>query len=122
MEILQQLLDNSNLSVVSAFLLGLMTAISPCPLATNIAAIGFISKNIESGQRIFLTGLLYTVGRILAYTILGIILLGVISNVGNMFGIEKFLGKYGGKFVGPLLFIIYATWKMAEPAVVRIQG
>ena len=78
MEFLQNLLDNSSMPIATAFLLGLMTAISPCPLATNIAAIGYIAKDIENQRRIFVKGLLYTLGRILAYTLLGIILLAII--------------------------------------------
>ena len=69
MEWLQALLDNSSTPVLTAFLLGLLTAISPCPLATNIAAIGYIGKDIEDRRRVFLSGLLYTAGRIVAYTV-----------------------------------------------------
>lgn len=72
---LQTLLDNSTTPVLTAFLLGLITALSPCPLATNIAAISFIGKDIENHHRIFLNGLLYTLGRVLAYTILGFVLI-----------------------------------------------
>ena len=68
MDFLQNLLDNSNIPVITAFLLGLLTAISPCPLATNITAIGFISKDIGNRNKIFLGGLLYTLGRVVAYT------------------------------------------------------
>ena len=64
MEWLQTLLDSSTTPALTAFLLGLLTAISPCPLATNIAAIGFISKDIENRRRIFRNGLLYTLGRV----------------------------------------------------------
>ena len=60
MEWLQTLLDNSTTPALTALLLGLLTAVSPCPLATNIAAIGFIGKDIENRRRIFLNGLLYT--------------------------------------------------------------
>ena len=58
------ILMNSGLPVVTAFVLGLLTAISPCPLATNITAIGFISRDIGNRKRIFRNGLLYTLGRI----------------------------------------------------------
>ena len=58
MEWLQTLLDSSTAPALTAFLLGLLTAISPCPLATGIAAIGFIGKDIETRRRIFLNGLL----------------------------------------------------------------
>ena len=62
MDWLQNLLDNSSTPVLTAFLLGLLTAISPCPLATNIAAVGFIGRNIENRKRVFINGLLYTLG------------------------------------------------------------
>ena len=63
MEWLQTLLDSSTAPALTAFLLGLLTAVSPCPLATNIAAVGFIGKDIENRRRIFRNGLLYTLGR-----------------------------------------------------------
>ena len=64
MDFLQSLLDNSSIPAITAFILGTLTAVSPCPLATNITAIGFISKDIENHHRIFINGLLYTFGRI----------------------------------------------------------
>ena len=79
MEWLQTLLDNSTTPALTALLLGLLTAVSPCPLATNIAAIGFIGKDIENRRRIFLNGLLYTLGRVIAYTLLGIVLILILK-------------------------------------------
>ena len=106
MEWLQTLLDNSTAPAFTAFLLGLLTAISPCPLATNIAAIGFISKDIENRQRIFLNGMLYTLGRVIAYTLLGIILISILKEGASVFGIQKAVGKWGELLLGPLLLII----------------
>lgn len=106
MEWLQSLLDNSTTPLLTAFLLGLLTALSPCPLATNIAAIGFIGKNIESRKRIFLNGLLYTFGRVLSYTILGVILIMVLKGGSSMFGIQKTIGAWGEYILGPLLLVI----------------
>jgi len=74
MQFLQNILENSQYGFVTAFILGLMTAISPCPLATNISAIGFISRDIENRRRVFAKGLVYTLGRAISYTGLGIIL------------------------------------------------
>ena len=71
MEYLQNLLESSTVPILTAFLLGLLTAISPCPLATNIAAVGYISKDMANRSRIFSNGLLYTLGRAAAYTMLG---------------------------------------------------
>ena len=106
MDWLQTLLDNSTTPLLTAFLLGLLTALSPCPLATNIAAIGFIGKDIENRRQIFRNGLLYTLGRIVAYTLLGTILITVLKEGSSMFGIQKTIGTYGEWLLGPLLLLI----------------
>ena len=81
MEWLQSILDNGAAPALTAFVLGLLTAISPCP----IAAIGFIGKNIEDRKAIFKRVLYYTAGRILAYTVLGIILISILKEGVSMF-------------------------------------
>lgn len=106
MEWLQSLLDSGTTPAITAFLLGLLTAISPCPLATNIAAIGFIGKNIESRKVIFRNGLLYTLGRIVAYTVLGAVLIAVLEEGASLFGIQKFIARYGEMIIGPALLLI----------------
>lgn len=106
MDELQTLLDNSSIPAVTAFLLGLLTALSPCPLATNIAAIGFISKDIESRHKIFRNGLLYTLGRIVSYTLLGSLLIYMLQEGSGMFGIQSTVSKLGEWFLAPLLLLI----------------
>jgi len=102
MELLNSLLENSTLPWLTALVLGLMTAISPCPLATNITAVGFISKDIQSKNRVFLNGLFYTLGRAITYTgIALIIFMGV-----DQFKFSGFFQQYGEKFIGPLLILI----------------
>jgi sulfite exporter TauE/SafE len=102
MEFLTNLLESSSFPILSAFVLGLMTAISPCPLATNITAVGFISKDVHSPNRVFINGLVYTGGRALTYTLLAIIL---VYGAGQ-FHLSGFLQRYGEKILGPLLIII----------------
>lgn len=102
MEILQNFLETSQFPILSAFLLGLMTAISPCPLATNITAIGFISKDLNSQRKVFFNGLIYTLGRAISYTAIGVVF---------YFGASQFefsgaLQEWGEKLLGPLLIII----------------
>jgi cytochrome c biogenesis protein CcdA len=102
MEVLQNFLENSQFPLLSAFLLGLMTAISPCPLATNITAIGFISKDIESRKKVFYNGLIYTLGRAVSYTVIGLLFFfGA-----EQFKLEGFFSTWGEKLLGPLLIII----------------
>ena len=73
-EFLNNLYSNSSLPFVSALVLGLLTAISPCPMATNITAIGFIGKDLANRNRVFYNGLMYTLGRTVSYTVLALIL------------------------------------------------
>ena len=102
MEFLTDLLDNSKMPFFTAFLLGLMTAISPCPLATNITAIGFISREIDNRNRVFFNGLFYTIGRAITYITLALIIfLGA-----DQLKFSGFFQKYGEKFIGPLLVLI----------------
>ena len=103
---LQNMLDSSTAPALTAFLLGLITAISPCPLATNIAAIGYIGKEMENRKWIFINGLLYTFGRILAYTILGIVVISILREGASIFGVQKFVAKYGEMIIGPALLLI----------------
>lgn len=106
MEILQAWLDASDMPVITAFLLGLLTATSPCPLATNITAIGFISKDIEDKQRILLHGILYAIGRIVAYSLLGILLIYMLRGGIDTFNLQSSISRWGELLVAPLLLII----------------
>lgn len=91
------------IAMLSALWLGILTAISPCPLATNIAAISFISKNIECPYRTVWAGFLYVLGRILAYVVLGFIVVGGLLAVPS---VANFLQHSINKFIGPLLILI----------------
>lgn len=106
MEWLQSLLDSSTTPTATAFLLGLLTALSPCPLATNIAAIGYIGKHIESRKGVFVQGLLYTLGRTIAYTLLGVVLITVLRSGASAFGIQKFIATYGEMILPPAMLLV----------------
>ena len=102
MEFLRTILENSQYSILTAFILGLMSAISPCILATNIAAIGFISRDLENRRRVFVSGLIYTLGRAISYTALGIILfLGA-----SQMKVTMIFQGWGEKVIGPVLILI----------------
>ena len=102
MDFLQNILDSTNIPILSAFLLGLITAISPCPLATNITATAFISKNISNKKKVFLSGFVYALGRAFTYIVLGLIFyFGA-----NQFHFKKFLMSNGEKYLGPLLILL----------------
>lgn len=74
MEWLQHLADSSNIPLLTAFILGLMTAVSPCPLAMNITATAYLSKDITDKRRVMFNGVFYTLGRMFSYTALASII------------------------------------------------
>ena len=86
----------------SALWLGILTSISPCPLASNVAAISFLSKKITHPVLVFISGLAYTLGRMVSYAVLGWI---IISSLLSVPQVAQFLQKYMGKALGPLLII-----------------
>ena len=96
-------MSTSSFPLIAAFFIGLMTALSPCPLATNITAIAYISKKIDNGKKTLLTGLVYTFGRMFTYVLLASLIVYVGLNVQT---ISLFLQKYGEKVLGPLLIFI----------------
>lgn len=102
MEFLNSILENYNLPILTAFILGIMTAISPCPLATNITATAYISKNISDKKTIFLSGVIYFLGRAFSYTTLGIVLYFGASK----FHIARFFNYNGERILGPLMIIL----------------
>jgi cytochrome c-type biogenesis protein len=86
--------------ILSALWLGIMTSISPCPLATNVAAISFLSKRITHPALVFIAGCAYTLGRMTAYAILGFLLVKSILGVPQA---AQFLQKYVSRLMGPVL-------------------
>jgi cytochrome c biogenesis protein CcdA len=96
-------MGTSNIPLIAAFFIGLMTAISPCPLATNITAIAYISKKIDAGRHSLLVGFIYTLGRTAAYVLVAsaIVWLGLSSQ-----SLSVFLQQNGEILLGPFLLAI----------------
>ncbi len=102
MEWLNNLAQNREAPLFAAFALGLLTAISPCPLATNISATAYIAKTIRQKHFVLLSGLLYTIGRMFTYSIIGV----VIYFGASKFQVAKLIQGNGEKFVGPIMIVI----------------
>jgi cytochrome c biogenesis protein CcdA len=105
------------IGVASALWLGILTSISPCPLASNVAAISFLSKKIAHPALVFISGLAYTLGRMVSYTILGWIIISSLLSVPQA---AQFLQKYMGKALGPLLILTGLI--LLEIITIRLPG
>lgn len=95
-------LDSTTLPLVTAIMLGFLTAISPCPLATNITAMGYIGKDIKTRSKVFINGLWFTLGTVVSYSLLALLIyLGA-----DRLEISGIFVMYSEKIIGPLLVFI----------------
>ena len=96
-------MDSWYLNILSAFWLGVLTSISPCPLATNVAAISFVARNLGSSQKVLWSGVLYSVGRMLVYIVIAVL---AVASLLSLPEVSFFLETNMHKIIGPLLIIV----------------
>jgi cytochrome c-type biogenesis protein len=89
--------------IFSAFWLGILTSISPCPLATNIAAVSFVARNLGSSKKVVWSGLLYAAGRMLAYVAIAVL---AVASLLSLPEVSFFLESNMHKVIGPLLIVV----------------
>ena len=87
----------------TALWLGILTSISPCPLATNVAAISFIARDVGSTSRVVMNGVFYTLGRTLVYVLLGVV---IVTSLLSVMETAQFLQVRMNQILGPLLILI----------------
>ena len=106
------------LAVGSALWLGILTSISPCPLATNIAAVSYVGRQVGSARAILVSGALYTAGRTIAYTALGA---AAVWSLMSMVAVSGFLQGTFHRLLGPLLIVVglllLGLFKLSLPGV-----
>ena len=96
-------MDSFLIGAWSAIWLGILTSISPCPLATNVAAVSYISNRMTHPSMVFWSGLLYVAGRMLAYLALGIIMVASLLSIPDL---SFVLQKHINTFLGPVLIVV----------------
>lgn len=96
-------MDSYLVALGSAIWLGILTSISPCPLATNIAAMTYIGKRVDRPSMVLLSGLMYTIGRMIAYIGLGVL---IVTSVLSIPEVAMFLQRNMNKFLGPMLIVV----------------
>jgi len=100
---LGSILEGSNIPVLTALLLGLITAIAPCPMATNIAAVAYVSRNVTDRKYAVITGSLYTLGRMFSYSVLGVLIIVVGLEIPWLSAVIQDVGE---QVLGPLLIAV----------------
>jgi cytochrome c-type biogenesis protein len=116
---LRGILGDVNIPVLSALVLGFITAISPCPMATNIAAIAYVSRRVKERRYAVITGTLYTLGRMFSYSVIGILII-----VGGLEipGVATFLQDFGEQILGPLLIAVGAIMLIVDRVPLSLGG
>jgi cytochrome c-type biogenesis protein len=102
MDWLQEIAQNTDAPLIAAFALGLLTAIAPCPLATNISATAYIARHVQDRSTVLWSGVLYTLGRMMSYTAIA----AVIYFGASQFNVAKIFQGTGEKFLGFVLLLI----------------
>ena len=102
MDWIHGIIEHTQFPLLTAFLLGLIVALHPCPLATNIAAMGYIARDVANRRRVFLNGLFYTFGRMIAYSVLGMVLIVVLRNGADMLSLGHWFSEWGERLLAPV--------------------
>lgn len=100
---LGSILEGSNIPLLTALLLGLITAIAPCPMATNVAAVAYVSRNVTDRKYAVITGSLYTLGRMVSYSVLGILIIVVGMEIPWLSALVQDISEWA---LGPLLIAV----------------
>lgn len=108
MDFLTSLINQAESPLWITFLLGLVFALDPCAILTNIASIGYLGRDIDNSKRVFRNGLWYTLGRTLAFGLLGGILMWLLHGGGEILHVQDFFAEYGEMMLIPF-FIIMGT-------------
>jgi len=91
------------IAIGSALWLGILTSISPCPLATNLAAISYVGKRVDRPVLVLASGLLYTLGRTLSYFLVALL---VVKSLISMPSVSMFLQNNMNQILGPVLVVV----------------
>lgn len=116
---LSGILGDVNIPVLSALLLGLITAISPCPMATNIAALAYVNRKVQQRRHAVITGVLYTLGRMFSYSVIGILI--IVAGL-EIPGLASFLQDFGEQVLGPLLIVIGVIMLIIDKISLNLGG
>ena len=100
-QVINSLIDSSTWPILTAFLLGLLTSVSPCTFTTNLMVLGFIGKDMSGGRQVFVKGICYTLGRTISYTLLGLVCIRVLKQGASTFTVQSFISSYGGYVLVP---------------------
>jgi len=100
---IQDIIATTNLPFLAAFLVGLLASIGPCPLATNVTALGYMAQQFTDRRAVAASGVLYTLGRAIAYGLVGLVVLMTGARVGRLAGSLQNVADVG---LGPLLILV----------------
>lgn len=114
MDFLTSLINQAESPLWIAFLLGLVFALDPCAILTNIASIGYLGRDLDNSKRVFRNGLWYTLGRTLAFGLLGGVLIVLLHSGTKILYIQDFFSEYGELILIPFFIIMGVLMFVAD--------
>lgn len=102
------MMQSADLPLLTAFLLGLVVALNPCQLAINISALTYLAEDDTHQYHFLVRGVLYSLGRMMSYTLLGWVLMFVVSSGMKIDGLQHVLSK-AEDFI-PYVLIVFALF------------
>lgn len=90
-EIIKLAEQSAGFPLLTAFLLGLFASINPCQLAINVSALTWLFGRKETKERQRQTGLIYLIGRFVAFFVLGWVCVWAISYFGIRLSASKLM-------------------------------
>jgi len=95
-----------NLPLVSALLFGLMGALAPCQISTNVAALAFLSRDVSDPRRIWGQTAAFIAGKVTVYLLVGgaVVILSLQLNQVNDAVVPVVV--IARRALGPLLIVV----------------
>lgn len=115
-ETLRLWLSGSTMPIVSAVLMGLLAAMSPCALACSITAVGYLGRDISSRTRILWNGALYTLGRAITYCVLAWVIMWLLHYGAEVPAVKQMLTSHTTLILGSILLLM-GIWMLVEPYI-----
>lgn len=95
--------ESTTLPIVTALVLGLLVALNPCIFTTNVVVLGLIAREAGSARKTFWRGVIYALGRLTMYSLLGIACIFAVKSGFNILGFESIISRYGEYILVPAL-------------------
>lgn len=103
---LRQFTDAINIPLLSALLFGLMGALAPCQLSTNVAALAFVTRSENESRRTGWQVLAFVAGKVTVYALIGGLVVASSLRINQVSETVIPVVVLARRALGPLLIVV----------------